>query len=118
MLILELLRSRTLRNALVAMLWWLWWSPLGGHVLAGSQQTRMRSVRRANSLLIFVVWALTAEGVDINSLDIDRDVLAARSRLCDTLARKKRPCHAGLAAEGKKRLARTSEALANSGPIW
>ena len=93
-------------------LWWLWLRRSGGSGGAhggtrpgGQPANQIAFLRRANYLLI-LVWALAAEGVDINSLDVGRDVLAARSRLRDTLTHKKRPCHAELVAEGKKRHAR------------
>ena len=45
-------------------------------------------------------------------MDIYHDAMATRNRLRDTLNHKKRPCHAELVTEGKKRLVRMTDALA------
>ena len=79
---------------------------------ASTQPQNQNAIRTASKFFAHPLWALTAEDVKIDSLDIYRDVMATRKRLRDTLNHKKRPCHAELVTEGKKRLVRMTDALA------
>ena len=52
-----------------------------GGTRPGGQPANQNAFRMASNLFAHLLWALAAEDVDINSLDIYRGVLAARSRL-------------------------------------
>ena len=78
---------------------------------ASRQPQNQNANKSADKFFADPLWALAAEDVKIDSVDTYRDVMACRKRLRDTLAHKKRPYHAELVREGKKRLAGMKDAL-------